>query len=72
MALAIGVDHPSVEVDHPSAEVDHPSAEVDTDPPPNFLPASTMVSAMPMQMVSYSSPGPELETPPTVSIKLRL
>ena len=58
MVLAIGVDHPPV--------------EVDTELPPNPLPpASGMVPAMPTQMVSVNSPGPELATPSAVSIILR-
>ena len=58
MVLAIGVDHPPV--------------EVDTELPPNPLPpASGMVPAMPTQMVSVNSPGPEFATPSTVSIILR-
>ena len=57
MDLAIGVDHPLV--------------EVDIEPLPNLLPASGMVPAMRTQMIPVSSPGPELATPPMVSIILR-
>ena len=60
MVLAIGVDRPPVDVD----------TEVVTEPAPNPLPASGMVPAIPTQMVSVSSPGPELETSLTVSIIL--
>ena len=48
-----------------------PPVEVYTEPPPNLLPVSATVPAMPRQIVSTSSPGPEHETPPTVSIELR-
>ena len=55
----------------PGIGVDHPSVEVHTEPPQNLLPVSATVPAMPRRIVSVSSPGPELETPPTVSIILR-
>ena len=48
-----------------SIGVDHPLVEADTDSPPNPLPA------VPTQMVSVSSQGPELATPHMVSIILR-
>ena len=58
MVPAIGVDHP-------------PPVKVYTEPPPNLPPVSATVPAMPRQIASASSPEPELQTPATVSIKLR-
>ena len=54
----------------PAIGVDHPMVEGNTERPPNILPVSATVP-MPSQIVSVSSSGPELETPPTVSIILR-
>ena len=51
--------------------VDHPPVEVYTEPPPSLLPVSAMVPPVPRQMVSVGILGPELQTPPTVSITSR-
>ena len=55
----------------PAIGVDHPPVEIYTEPPPNLLPVSATVPTMERQIVSVSSPVPELGTPPTVSIILR-
>jgi hypothetical protein len=55
----------AMSVDHP------PVGEVDTEPSPNLLSVSATVPALPTQILSVGSPGPEYETPPTVSIVLR-
>jgi hypothetical protein len=69
MVPAISEDHPPVEV-YTELPPDHPPVERYTELPLNPLPVSVTVPALPEHIVAVSSPGPELETQPTVGIIL--